>query len=198
MCRLMVDLNSSQVNLARDFGETFAYLVKAADALLRVTHSCFGYVRDCSLVADDNLPGDKSCLVAILNECLDQSLRFRYQSNSQLKRYEVDMASLINDIRFLYARFSIRSTVSCHLLLHALEYLVKWEPNKKYALGLTGTSAFESTHSKISTIFGNNMPLQADSESYATAILQRLNIFNAKNIDSSVFSPDDDDEQISV
>ena len=69
---------------------------------------------------------------------------------------------------------------------------------QKYALGLTGTSAFESTHSKISTIFGNNMPLQADSESYATAILQRLNIFNAKNIDSSVFSPDDDDEQISV
>ena len=62
----MVDLNSSQVNLARDFGETFAYLVKAADALLRVTHSCFGYVRDCSLVSDDNLPGDKSCLVAIL------------------------------------------------------------------------------------------------------------------------------------
>ena len=42
------------------------------------------------------------------------------------------------------------------------------------------------------------MPLQADSESDATAILQRLNIFNAKNIDSSVFSPDDDDERISV
>ena len=106
------------------------------------------------------------------------------------------MASLINNIRFLYARFSIRSTVSCHLLLHALEYLVKWEPNKKYALGLTATSAFESTHSKISAIFGNNMPLQADSESYATAILQRLNIFNAKNIDSAVLRSDD--EEISV
>ena len=107
MCRLMVALNSSPLTLARDFGETFAYqiLVKAADALLRVTHSCFGYVRDCSLVADNDLPGDKSCLVAILNECLDQSLRFRYQSNSQLKRYEVDMASLIKLIIMIFASY---------------------------------------------------------------------------------------------
>ena len=75
MCRLMVALNSSPLTLACNFEETFAYLVKVADVLLSVTHSCFGYVRDCSSVADDDLPGDKSCLVAILNECLDQSLR---------------------------------------------------------------------------------------------------------------------------
>ena len=190
ICKLLKNLEEKSSSFASTFGEKFCYLVKGSKALLNVTHSCFGNIRDSNVVNDDDLPGDKSSLIAILNECVDLNLRFRYESNTKLKRFEVDLANIIQIFRFLYARYNIRSTVTCHLYFHALEYFVKFEPDKQYALGLSNTAAFESVHSKVSAIFGQNMPLQTDSESYATAILQRLNQFNIKYIDKELLRDD--------
>ena len=74
------------------------------------------------------------------------------------------------------------------MFLNAMEYLFKHEKDKEYGLGIVNTSEFEATHSKVRQIFASNMPLQVDSEIYGKTLLERLNQFNARSLDTAVIS----------
>ena len=67
-------------------------------------------------------------------------------------------------------------------------YLVKHEKDKEYGLGIVNTSEFEATHSKVKQIFASNLPLQVESEIYGKTLPDRLNQFNARSLDTAVFS----------
>ena len=173
-------------DLASEFGEEFKYFCKGASCLSNCIKSCFAYKRDKTVVSDDQIVMfDKASIIRVLNRAIGPN-EVQYDSETCLRKYEVDIGSMIVFYTYIFAKFNIRCTVSLHMYLHALEYLIKHEKDKDYGLGIVNTSEFEATHSKVRQIFAFNMPLEMDSEVYGRTLLERLNQYNACNIDTSI------------
>ena len=175
-------------DLASEFGEEFMYFFKGTSCLSNCIKSCFAYKRDNTLVSDDQIVMyDKSSILRVLNRAVGPN-EVQYEFETPLRKYEVDIGSIIVFFTYIFAKFNKRCTVSLHMYLHALEYLVKHERNQDYGLGIVNASEFEATHSKVRQIFAFNMPLEVDSEVYGRTLLDRLNQYNARNIDTAIIT----------
>ena len=107
-----------------------------------------------------------------------------------MKRFEFDLANLILALRNCYVIYKIPNPVTCHLIWHVGDRLIRFERDQPFGLGLLNCSEFEKVHQEFKKQINQVISNDKESEAYRIALQAQLNIYNNKFINMEELNVD--------
>lgn len=166
-------------SIREKYGEIFIYLCELSFFFKRVMKSCFGLRRDKSIADTSYFAYPESQIRQLIGEFFSLTRYLIEPYQEQLETYQIDLAQLILCLRDSYSEYSLRLTVTFHLMYHVCHIMFNVSESSNIGMGTWSCSEFERTHTRYKKKIENYLAKDTESLAYRKTIYQMTNAFNA-------------------